>query len=100
MPIPPPEPVRWPTTLSVTDVQWQLENKSRSGGPSLSGKEQVVIDPSGRWTLSLTVAVASRGQIECYRALMATLRGRARIILMPAFELNWSPASLAFGCAF
>jgi len=101
MAIPPPEPMRWPTTLAVTDVQWQLENVSRNGGPSISGEDQVAYGGSmSRWTLSLTVVVGSRTEIKCYRALMAALQGRANTILMPAFELNWSPASQAYGVTF
>ncbi len=92
-------PIMWPATLPVNNLMFQLENMSRGGGPSLSGREQIVSSPSGRWTASFDTVLGTKSEIACYRAMMARLEGRANTILISPCEPTFSPAGLAGSAA-
>lgn len=91
--------ITWPPTLQLDNLMFELENISRGGGPSISGKEQVVASLSGRWTAKFETFLGSRNEVTCYRALRAALDGRAGVILISPCEPAWSPAALNGGTA-
>lgn len=59
---------------------WSIEARTVSGGPALSGREQVIFGPSPRWRASLTLLVNGNDAQKSFRAFIASLRGRARAV--------------------
>jgi hypothetical protein len=82
--------LQWDASLVPTKVRFHLQNTSRSGGPSLTGHEQIVASVSARWTAQLTVPLRGPG-VLAWRALTAGLRGRAGAVLVPACEGSRAP---------
>lgn len=81
--------VSWPASLNPTDVMWQLESTSRSGGASLTGSEQIVASDAGRWKASVALNLRGKFREEkvlAFRALMSQLSGRAGLVEMPVFD--------------
>lgn len=58
-------------------------NASRSGGPTVTGDEQVVVSSSDRWKARLTTKLTRMDQVLRLRALMAESDGRAGTWLIP-----------------
>lgn len=80
-----------PCLLRFTSLAWQIREVSSSGGASLTGSEQVVSSPAGRWYANLTLNVGAMpwngsDVLLEFRALMARLRGRAGVIDLPYFD--------------
>lgn len=94
------DPVRWPSTLAVDNPMLQIESQSRTGGPGLSGKEQVTSSPAGRWTMKFDAFVGARIERNALVSFAGHMRGRARTCLVGPFDMQNSPASLAYGPAF
>lgn len=67
-----------------------MDNGSRSGGVSLTGSEQIVETPTGRWRARLSFKVR-RKDVLWIRALLAGLRGRAGTFLIGPFDLIGAP---------
>jgi hypothetical protein len=67
----------------IQPPQFNLEPRSRSGGESLDGQEQVVVSPSIRWRAEGTIRVQNTDQVLTYRAFLARARGRANTVLVP-----------------
>jgi len=78
--------IPWPHQLRPTSSSWRPDAPSRSGGQSVTGAEQVVVSPGGRWQASLSVALQREPAILAYRALLAQLQGRAGTVLVPVSQ--------------
>lgn len=82
----------WPPALRFSEVMLEPRGASRSGGPSLSGQEQVVVSPAARWVGTMTVPIADRryGPQNQQDAVLAwrwmKAGGRAAVILVPASD--------------
>ncbi|MBD8902790.1 hypothetical protein [Methylobacterium bullatum] len=68
---------------------FQILGSSRSGGQTISGQEQVVISPAGRWKATVTIPITDRryGPLERQDAVLAfrwiVSGGRAATIMVP-----------------
>lgn len=81
----------WPASLIITDGQYGHTMRSLSGGPSLSGHEQIVPQMIDRWQARYMVPVRTRAQMLAMRAMLGELRGRAGTIALPALEVRHAP---------
>lgn len=76
----------WPSILTPRGIMFEPDARSRSGGVSLSGVEQVVTSSGGIWRARYTgVPVVRRNQRLAWRAINAQLGGRAGVLLVPVF---------------
>lgn len=84
--------LNWPAALTPGMVEFFVDARNRGGGPSLSGREQVVDSLASVWRATLgDIAVNSRAQLFAARALVAALSGRRNPILVPTFERGRAP---------
>ena len=81
--------------LGVQSIGWMLRNASRSGGVGLTGQEQVIVSPTGRWTATAVFNVFSGLEDPAalaYRSLIR--RGRGAIVIVPETDtrgpLQWA----------
>lgn len=81
----------WPSILKPRSESWRLQNADRSGGPSITGAEQIVSSVAARWAASLTISVTRNEQVLAFRGLMAGLDGRAGTMLVGPTELCRAP---------
>lgn len=76
----------WPGQFTPTILSIQVENQSRSGGPSLLGSEQVVSSGSGRLTARASIVVKNSADVRAWRAFVSRRRGKAEPLLFPMFD--------------
>lgn len=70
--------VPFPAILVPSSVtQPRILGASRSGGPSITGSEQVIVSDAGRWAWSMTIPLVREEWIVSFRGFMASLDGRA-----------------------
>jgi hypothetical protein len=67
----------WPAILVANAERFHLDARTRSGGETISGREQVVGSGLGRWVATLTVPLHTPAKIRAMRSLLARLDGRA-----------------------
>lgn len=70
----------WPAILVPNAELFRIDARTRSGGETIEGREQVVSSGLGRWIASLTVPIHSPAKIRAARALLARLDGRANAV--------------------
>lgn len=70
----------WPTILVANAERFHLDARSRSGGETVAGREQVVGSNLGRWIATLTVPLHTPAKIRAMRSLLARLDGRANAV--------------------
>lgn len=80
----------WDGGPTPTSESWVIENADRSGGPSLTGSEQIVSAVSSRWKAKLTFMLV-REEVLWLRATLAGLDGRAGAVLIGPFDLIGAP---------
>jgi hypothetical protein len=81
----------WPAALKPTSGGFGQLVRSLSGGPSLSGFEQVVPQMTDRWQARYQVPLRNRDQMLAMRAMLGNLRGRTGTIALPAYENRYAP---------
>lgn len=85
--------------LSPRVINLRLINKTRSAGESLTGFEQVAPSLATRWAFSFQFANLKRELVPAYRAMIASLEGRANAIRVPVFDRRFWPSDGAIGIA-
>ncbi len=91
--------IEWPKGLSPRIINLRLINKTRSAGESLTGFEQVATSLSTRWAFSLEFNNLKRHLIPSYRAMIASLEGRANALRVPVFDPQFWPSDAEIGIA-
>lgn len=91
--------IEWPTGLSPRIINLRLINKTRSAGESISGFEQVSGSLATRWAFSLEFNNLKRHLIPAYRAMVASLEGRANALRVPVFDPQFWPPDAVLGIA-
>jgi hypothetical protein len=86
-----PGMIGWPAALKPNGGGFGQLVRSLSGGPSLSGFEQIVPQMTDRWQARYQVPVRSRDQMLAMRAMLGQLRGRSGTIALPAYENRYAP---------
>jgi hypothetical protein len=81
----------WPSTLKPTNGGFGQLLRSLSGGPTLSGFEQVVPQMTDRWQARYQIPLRNRDQMLAMRAMLGNLRGRTGTIALPAYENRYAP---------
>ena len=92
--------------LAAAQVMFHPTLMTRSGGPTVTGAEQVVASSSGRWgaTLSFEVghgvgmidaAARDADSVLAWRAVLALLEGRTNILLIGPYDKYNAPAAIA-----
>lgn len=70
----------WPSILVPNAEMFRIDARTRSGGETTGGREQVVTSGLGRWVARLTVPLHTPAKIRAARALLAKLDGRANAV--------------------
>lgn len=70
----------WPAGLSVTSENWRIDARTRSGGETITGREQVTSSGLARWVANIVVPAYSPHTIRTLRALIAKLDGRENAV--------------------
>lgn len=79
--------IEWNPILRARAGEPVLRNAARSGGRSLSGREQRVMSDAGFWVVPMTsIVVNTRERAAAYRAMVARLR-QGEEILVPICDL-------------
>ena len=91
--------IEWPTGLSPRIINLRPINKTRSAGESLTGFEQVAGSLATRWAFSLEFNNLKRHLIPAYRAMVASLEGRANALRVPVFDPQFWPSDAVIGIA-
>jgi|JI10StandDraft_1071094.scaffolds.fasta_scaffold03471_2 hypothetical protein len=91
--------IEWPTGLSPRIINLRLINKTRSAGESITGFEQVAGSLATRWAFSLEFNNLKRHLIPAYRAMVASLEGRANALRVPVFDPQFWPSDAVIGIA-
>jgi hypothetical protein len=81
----------WNSLLKPNNGGFGQLVRSLSGGPSLSGFEQVVPQMTDRWQARYQIPVRNRDQMLAMRAMLSNLRGRTGTIALPAYENRYAP---------
>lgn len=71
-----PTTIDWPDSLPFTSYRLDLISRTRTGGPSISGVEQVLAPLSSIWRLNASVQLSSDAQVRAFRAFRAQVQGR------------------------
>lgn len=75
----------WPTILKPVSGGYASFVRSLSGGQSLSGFEQVQPQLHDRWMAGFGFRVRNAAQRLLWRGFLASMRGRANTVLLPAY---------------
>ncbi|WP_343711913.1 hypothetical protein [Inquilinus sp.] len=67
----------WPSILVANAERFHIDARTRSGGETINGREQVVGSGLGRWVATLTVPLNTPAKIRAMRSLLAKLDGRS-----------------------
>lgn len=67
----------WPSVLVANAEMFRIDARTRSGGETITGREQAVGSGLGRWVARLTVPLHTPAKIRAMRSLLAKLEGRA-----------------------
>lgn len=76
----------WLPAIFPRAAMFMPENQSRSGGPSISGAEQIVVSPTARWRARLSAPIVTENSVLSWRAFIAGMGGKAGTVLVPKFE--------------
>jgi len=74
--------VPWPSVLKPNAENVRIDARTRSGGETINGREQVVSSGLGRWVMTLTVPLYSPETIRAWRSWLAMMDGRANYTLV------------------
>ena len=77
------ETFSFPSALRATSQTWRIDSRTRSGGETVTGREQVVSSGLGRWKATLSIALFNRDAILAHQMLLAQLDGRANAVRLP-----------------
>jgi hypothetical protein len=79
----------WPALLTPRSIEFMFDSRSRSGGPTLTGVEQIVGSSGGLWRARLvSIPVVSDVKRKVWRALEAQIQGRTNEVLVPVFNID------------
>lgn len=82
----------WPDLLTPKRIKFNISPRSRSGGASISGQEQVVASGAGIWTATLgEIPVVTPQQVRMMRALATLLQGKVGMIRVPCYDALQAP---------
>jgi hypothetical protein len=71
---------------------------SGSGGRTLSGKEQVIVNDAGYWEITLdSIQIRTNDDVLLWRSIESGLKGRAKTILIPAYDRKFAPVPAGLG---
>lgn len=80
-----------PTGLWMKMEMWRIDPRSRSGGETINGREQVVTSLLGRWAASITFSGHSPASIRTIRSLVAKMDGRANAVRIGPCDCSNAP---------
>lgn len=85
--------------LAPRIIDLRLINKTRSAGESITGFEQVLYGVTQRWAFSLEFNYLKLSMVPAYRAMIASLEGRANALRVPVFDRQFWPSDAVLGIA-
>ncbi|MDP2358024.1 MAG: hypothetical protein Q8M31_18435 [Beijerinckiaceae bacterium] len=79
----------WPSLLTPRGIRFTFDARTRSGGVSITGAEQIAASNGGFWRASLIgIPVVSQQKRHAWRALEAQIQGRTNDVLVPVFSID------------
>ena len=72
----------FPDRLRVSECTFTGANQSISGGQAMTGFQQAVVSPRGRWTAKLTCQVVGEEEQLVYQAFLGALQGAGNLCLV------------------
>ena len=79
----------WPALLTPRSIKFTIDARSRSGGVSVVGTEQIVASSGGVWRATLgAIPVMTREKRNLWRAIEAQAQGRVNEFLVPVFSID------------
>ena len=72
------------------EIAWRKSGASRTGGPAITGGQQVVRSDAGFWLADMEIMVRGEHRTLAWRAFMASLDGMAGEVLVP-LTTAWRP---------
>jgi hypothetical protein len=86
--------VQFPPALIETVSNFRIDERNRSGGASINGREQVVGSMLGRWLADMTYPLNNRARALAHRALLTRLHGRLNWVAVPYHPGKLAPTVL------
>ncbi|MGO1079723.1 hypothetical protein [Inquilinus sp. CA228] len=83
-----------PVGLKMTTEMWRIDARTRSGGETITGREQIVHSGLGRWVADVTFAAHDPASIRLLRALVAKLQGRLNAVSIGPCDCFSAPDSV------
>jgi hypothetical protein len=83
--------IAWPTAIWPVEDTMQVVARSRSGGASLSGIEQIVSSNAARWEARYVVPLIGADVIRRWNAFLAKVQGRVNTVLVPEVGVQSRP---------
>jgi hypothetical protein len=81
--------IAWPPLLTPRSIEFTFDSRSRSGGVSINGLEQLVASGGGVWRARLiSIPVVTETKRRVWRAIQAQTQGRAKEVLVPVFCID------------
>jgi len=71
--------IPFPTVLSANVENWWLDARTKSGGETIDGREQVISSGLGRWRATVTIPLFERPRILAYRSWLIRMDGRSNL---------------------
>lgn len=91
-----PDIIEWPAMLKPrAGSGFTLDERSRTGGRSLSGIEQIIGTGSAMWMYEASLDLRKPGTILAWRGLVAALDGRLGIVRIPHCDMDRTPRFLS-----
>ncbi len=80
-----------PANLRCSSETWRIENAARGGGPSITGTQQFVMSPAGRWRAQASFHLIEDDDYLEARGFMAGLDGQAGTFLIGPTDYRGQP---------
>lgn len=81
--------------IQIEDVQVEWDRPAYSGPDPLVGRPQVVVSPAAGWRITYHGALAHRGSVHAFRAMLARQRGFVHPVYVGPYDLLNGPVRRA-----
>lgn len=92
-----PTIIDWPDSQLPATLEIEPSNISRSGGRTLTGREDIVATDAGFWVGKMSFQTRSDAYIVLWRGIRTMLEGRTNILRLPTFDGLMLPAVALYG---
>lgn len=87
----------WPAAIKFRLIDLMNDAQTRSGGQSVSGREQVVVSGADKWRCKIELPTLRAEYVKPYRAFLARVRGRGNAFALPIADNHFWPSDAKLG---